>query len=93
LPQPWDFLGRLVVRAPCFHCRRHGFNPWLGNWDLVGCAQSKNKKLPSQQEVLAQLEEKQLSSEKVSLSDPERGRIQEKLSRRETVEGKCAEAS
>ena len=26
-----DSLGTPVVRTPCFHCRRHGFNPWLGN--------------------------------------------------------------
>ena len=23
--------GGLVVKAPCFHCRGHGFNPWSGN--------------------------------------------------------------
>ena len=22
-----DFPGSAVVRAPCFHCRRHGFDP------------------------------------------------------------------
>jgi len=26
-----DFPGSPVVRAPCFHCRRHGFDPWSGN--------------------------------------------------------------
>ena len=25
-----DFPGGPVVKVPCFHCRRHGFNPWLG---------------------------------------------------------------
>ena len=20
-----------MVKAPCFHCRGHGFNPWSGN--------------------------------------------------------------
>ena len=23
-----------MVRTPHFHCRRHGFHPWSGNWDL-----------------------------------------------------------
>ena len=26
-----DFLGGSVVKTPCFHCRRHGCNCWLGN--------------------------------------------------------------
>ena len=26
-----EFPGGPVVRTPCFHCRGHGFDPWLGN--------------------------------------------------------------
>ena len=26
-----DFPGGPLVKTPCFHCRGHGFNPWLGN--------------------------------------------------------------
>ena len=26
-----DFPGGPVVKTPCFHCRGHGFDPWLGN--------------------------------------------------------------
>ena len=29
----WDFLGGPSVKTPHFHCRGHGFDPWLGNWD------------------------------------------------------------
>jgi len=29
--QNWDFLGGSVVRALCFHCRRHRFDLWSGN--------------------------------------------------------------
>ena len=25
-----DFPGGPVVKSPNFHCREHGFNPWLG---------------------------------------------------------------
>ena len=25
-----DFPGHPVVKTPCFHCRGHGFDPWLG---------------------------------------------------------------
>ena len=34
-----DFLGGPMVKTPCFHCRVHGFNPWLGNM-----AKKKEKK-------------------------------------------------
>ena len=27
----WDFPGGPVVKTPCFHCRGHGFDPWLGH--------------------------------------------------------------
>ena len=27
----WDFPGSPVVKTPCFHCRRQGLDPWLGN--------------------------------------------------------------
>ena len=26
-----EFPGGLVVKAPCFHCREHSFDPWSGN--------------------------------------------------------------
>ena len=26
-----DFSGGPVVKTLCFHCRGHGFDPWLGN--------------------------------------------------------------
>ena len=26
-----DFPGSPVVKTPRFHCREHGFDPWLGN--------------------------------------------------------------
>ena len=29
-----DFPGGPVVGTLCFHCRGHGFDPWLGNWIL-----------------------------------------------------------
>ena len=29
----WDFPGSSVVKNPPFHCRLHGFQPWLGNYD------------------------------------------------------------
>ena len=32
-----DCPGRPVVKAPCFQCRGHRFNPCLGNWDLTCC--------------------------------------------------------
>ena len=31
LKSSWDFPGGPVGRTPCFHCRGHGFYPWLGN--------------------------------------------------------------
>ena len=33
--------GGPVVQMPHFHGRRQGFNPWLGNSDLAGCAVRK----------------------------------------------------
>ena len=27
----WSFPGGPVVGTPCFHCRRHGFDPWFWN--------------------------------------------------------------
>ena len=34
-----------MVTTLCFHCRRHGLNPWSGNWDPASCkAQPKKKK-------------------------------------------------
>ena len=28
-----DFSGSPVVKTPCFKCREHGFDAWLGNWN------------------------------------------------------------
>ena len=27
----WEFPGSPVLKAPHFHCRGHGFDPWSGN--------------------------------------------------------------
>ena len=32
-----DFPGGPVVKTPYFHCRRHGLDPWLGNYDPICC--------------------------------------------------------
>ena len=29
----WGFPGGPVVETPHFHCRGHGFDPWLGNFE------------------------------------------------------------
>ena len=34
----------VVVRSPDFHCREHGFNPWLGNEDPTWYAECCQKK-------------------------------------------------
>lgn len=40
------FLGSLMVKSPCFHCQRHGFNFGLGNWDPTSsAAQPRNIKI------------------------------------------------
>ena len=39
-----DFPDGSVVKTPCFHCRRHGFNPWSGNQDATWHSQNKIKK-------------------------------------------------
>lgn len=31
LNEGWDFPGGTVVKTPYFQCRRHSFDPWLGN--------------------------------------------------------------
>ena len=31
----WDFPGSLVVKAPCFHCRAHRFDPWSGKFRVM----------------------------------------------------------
>ena len=41
---PWDFPSGPVVKTPHFHCRRHRFNPWLGNEDPTCCAMWPKKK-------------------------------------------------
>ena len=25
----WHFPGDLLVKTPCFHCRKYGFDPWF----------------------------------------------------------------
>ena len=37
--QKRDFPGGPVVKAPPFHCRGHGFDPWCGDWGGVGNGQ------------------------------------------------------
>ena len=39
-----DFPGGPVVRTPCFHCRRHGFNPWWGHSSHMPRSAAKKKK-------------------------------------------------
>ena len=38
------FPGGSVVGTPCFHCRRHRFDPWLGSQDPSCCLRSGQKK-------------------------------------------------
>ena len=33
--QLWDFPGGQVVKTLGFQCRGRGFDPWLGNQDLI----------------------------------------------------------
>ena len=40
----WDFRGGLLVRTPGFHCRGHGFDPWLENYDPAYCAVQPKRK-------------------------------------------------
>ena len=39
-----DFLGNLVVKTPCFHCSRYGFNPWWGAKILDAVAKVQPKR-------------------------------------------------
>ena len=41
----WDFPGVPVVKTVCFHCRGHGFDPWLGPkiWHAAQRGQKLNK--------------------------------------------------
>ena len=34
-----------MVRAPCFHCRGYGFDPWSGNLDPISRMAQPKKKL------------------------------------------------
>ena len=36
-----DSPGGPVVKTPCFHCRGHGFDPWLGNKYCICCLAKK----------------------------------------------------
>ena len=40
----WDFPGGPVVKTPCFHCRGHGFDPWLGKIPMPHGVTGKKKK-------------------------------------------------
>ena len=39
-----DFLGGTVVKTLCFHCRGHGFHPWLGKIPHGSLAWAKKRK-------------------------------------------------
>lgn len=39
-----DFPGGPEVKTLCFHCRKHGFYPWLGNLDPTCFAVARPKK-------------------------------------------------
>ena len=41
------FPGGPVVKTLHFHCRGHGFSPWLGNKDPTCCSTAKGKKKSS----------------------------------------------
>ena len=49
---PWDFPGGPVVKAPCFHYGRHGFNPWWGNKDSTCCAVQPKKTSEKKKKLL-----------------------------------------
>ena len=40
----WDFPGGPVVKTPCFHCRGHRFDPWLGKIPMPHGVTGKKKK-------------------------------------------------
>ena len=44
MSQSGELSGGPVVRILHFHCRGHGFNPWLGNQDPACCIAQKRKK-------------------------------------------------
>ena len=46
----WVFPGGPVVRALCFHCRGHGFDPWSGNQDSTSHMARPKKKKKNQKE-------------------------------------------
>ena len=33
------FLGGPLVKTPCLQCRRHGFDPWSGNYGPTCCTE------------------------------------------------------
>ena len=41
--QPWDFPGGPVVKTPCSHYRRQGFDPWSGKFHML-CGMAKKRK-------------------------------------------------
>ena len=45
-----ELSGGPVVRIPHFHCRAHGFNPWLGNQDPA-CLITRSKKKKKEIEI------------------------------------------
>ena len=40
---PWDFPGGPLVKTPCFHYRRQGFDPWPGKFHML-CGMAKKRK-------------------------------------------------
>ena len=46
----WDFPGDPGVKTPCFHCRGHGFDPWLGKIPHASWSGQKKKKKKEEKE-------------------------------------------
>ena len=44
-PRLGNFLGSPVVKTPCFQCRGHGFDPWVGNWNPLAGVQTPARPL------------------------------------------------
>ena len=47
-----DFLAGPVVKTPCFHCRRHRFNPWLGKFHMPFSV-AKNSKIKNKEGIVS----------------------------------------
>ena len=42
--ESWNFPGGSVVKILCFHCRGHGFHPWLGKFHVLNSVAKKRKR-------------------------------------------------